>query len=193
MKPLKGRHWVLLWLLIFLGGAVAVVARQTAALQTARRLHDLRQERRQPRSPPRRARASYPSWPPAARSWSPRRSAPFGLHEPADSEFVLFPVPRRPRRERPPDGPSAGPHRRHSVRLRAGRPRYSRASSAAPADAGRPVGRTGPAPANRTHHPSRPSRRPVRPQRGATRSQPGVLPRRRGSERARRCAEPSNC
>jgi hypothetical protein len=42
---LKGRHWVLLWLLIFLGGALVVVARQTAAFRTARRLHDLREER----------------------------------------------------------------------------------------------------------------------------------------------------
>ena len=42
---LKGRHWVMLWLLIFLVRALVVVARQTAAFRTARRLHDLREER----------------------------------------------------------------------------------------------------------------------------------------------------
>ena len=45
MVRLKGRHWVLLWLLIFLGGALLVVARQTVAFRTARQLHDLREER----------------------------------------------------------------------------------------------------------------------------------------------------
>jgi hypothetical protein len=41
----KGRHWFLLWLLLFLGTAVAVVARQGDALRTARRLGELRERR----------------------------------------------------------------------------------------------------------------------------------------------------
>jgi hypothetical protein len=42
---LKGRHWLLLWLLLFLATAVAVVARQGDALRTARRLGRLREGR----------------------------------------------------------------------------------------------------------------------------------------------------
>jgi len=94
MRP-KGRHWVLLWLLIFLGGAVAVVARQTAALQTARRLHDLREERRSLEA--RRAELERRIRLASSRQiLVPMAKRSFGLHEPADSEFVLFPVPLAP-------------------------------------------------------------------------------------------------
>ena len=95
MIQLKGRHWVLLWLFIFLGGAVAVVARQTAALQTARRLHDLREERRsleaQRADLERRIRLAS-----SREVLVPMARRTFGLHEPADSEFVLFPAPLEP-------------------------------------------------------------------------------------------------
>jgi hypothetical protein len=92
---LKGRHWVLLWLFIFLGGAVAVVARQTAALQTARRLHDLREERRnlEARRAELERRIRLAS---SRRILVPLAERTFGLHEPADSEFVLFPMPIDP-------------------------------------------------------------------------------------------------
>jgi hypothetical protein len=42
---LKGRHWLALWLLLFLGVAAAVVTRQRAAILTARRLAELRDRR----------------------------------------------------------------------------------------------------------------------------------------------------
>jgi hypothetical protein len=42
---LKGRHWLALWLLLFLGAAAAVVTRQRAAILTARRLAELRDRR----------------------------------------------------------------------------------------------------------------------------------------------------
>ena len=92
---LKGRHWVLLWLFIFLGGAVAVVARQTAALQTARRLHDLREERRnlEARRADLERRIRLAS---SRQILVPLAERTFGLHEPADSEFVLFPMPIDP-------------------------------------------------------------------------------------------------
>jgi cell division protein FtsB len=97
---LKGRHWVLLWLLIFLAGAVAVVARQTAALQTARRLHDLREERRSLEA--RRAELERRVRLASSRQvLVPMAKRSFGLHEPADSEFVLFPVPVAPGESRP--------------------------------------------------------------------------------------------
>jgi hypothetical protein len=92
---LKGRHWVLLWLFIFLGGAVAVVARQTAALQTARRLHDLREERSNLEA--RRAELERRIRLASSRQiLVPLAERMFGLHEPADSEFVLFPMPLDP-------------------------------------------------------------------------------------------------
>ena len=81
---------MLLWLLIFLGGAVAVVTRQTAALQTARRLHDLREERRSLEA--RRAELERRIRLASSRQvLVPMAKRTFGLHEPADSEFVLFP------------------------------------------------------------------------------------------------------
>jgi hypothetical protein len=95
MKPLKGRHWVLLWLLIFLGGAVAVVTRQTAGLRTARRLHDVREERSSLEA--RRAELERRIRVASSRQvLVPMAKRTFGLHEPADSEFVLFPIPAAP-------------------------------------------------------------------------------------------------
>jgi hypothetical protein len=89
---LKGRHWVLLWLLIFLGGALVVVGRQTAAFRSARRLRDLREERsllearRADLERRIRVAASRPVLVPIA-------ERVLKLHEPADSEFVLFADP----------------------------------------------------------------------------------------------------
>jgi hypothetical protein len=89
---LKGRHWMILWLLIFLGGALAVVARQTAALRTARRLHDLREERGSLEA--RRAELERRIRIASSRQvLVPVAERFLGLHEPADSEFVLFVVP----------------------------------------------------------------------------------------------------
>ncbi len=41
----RGRHWLMLWLVLFLGVAAAVVSRQRAALLTARSLDSLRNQR----------------------------------------------------------------------------------------------------------------------------------------------------
>jgi len=91
---------MLLWLLIFLGGAVAVVTRQTAALQTARRLDDLRQERRSLEA--RRAELERRIRLASSRQvLVPMAKRTFGLHEPADSEFVLFPEPPAPAQGEP--------------------------------------------------------------------------------------------
>jgi hypothetical protein len=97
MMRLKGRHWVLLWLLIFLGGALMVVARQTAAFRTARRLHDLREERSglEARRADLERRIRVAS---SRQVLVPLVERRLGLHEPADSEFVLYalPAPERP-------------------------------------------------------------------------------------------------
>lgn len=42
---LKGRHWTVFWLLLFLGVAFVVVGRQKAALEAARHLDALRKTR----------------------------------------------------------------------------------------------------------------------------------------------------
>jgi hypothetical protein len=89
---IKGRHWVLLWLLIFLGGAVIVVARQTLGFRTARHLHDLREERSNLEA--RRAELERRIRVASSRQvLVPIAERALGLHEPADSEFVLFAVP----------------------------------------------------------------------------------------------------
>lgn len=42
---LKGRHWLALWLVIFLAAAALIVSRQRSAILTATRLSDLRDRR----------------------------------------------------------------------------------------------------------------------------------------------------
>jgi cell division protein FtsL len=100
MIRLKGRHWVLIWLLIFLGGALVVVARQTAAFRTARRLHDLREERStlEARRADLERRIRVAS---SRQVLVPIAKRTLGLHEPADSEFVLFAIPTPPAAGRP--------------------------------------------------------------------------------------------
>jgi hypothetical protein len=89
---IKGRHWVFLWLLVFLGGALIVVARQTVAFRTARQLHDLREERSNLEA--RRADLERRIRVASSREvLVPIARRALGLHEPADSEFVLFAVP----------------------------------------------------------------------------------------------------
>jgi hypothetical protein len=97
---LKGRHWVLLCLLIFLGCALIVVARQTTAFRTATRLHDLREERSSLEA--RRADLERRIRVASSRQvLVPVVKRSLGLHEPADSEFVLFVVPPPPGEVRP--------------------------------------------------------------------------------------------
>jgi cell division protein FtsB len=92
MIRLKGRHWVLLWLLVFLVGALIVVGRQTTAFRTARRLRDLREERgtleARKAELERRIRVAT-----SRQVLVPVARRALGLHEPADSEFVLFAIP----------------------------------------------------------------------------------------------------
>ena len=41
---LKGRHWLTLWLVVFLFVLLAITTRQTAGFRTARHLRELRDE-----------------------------------------------------------------------------------------------------------------------------------------------------
>src|SRR5687768_3582262 len=45
LMQLKGRHWVLVWIGVFLLAAAAIIGRQTSAFEAARRLRELREQR----------------------------------------------------------------------------------------------------------------------------------------------------
>lgn len=92
---LKGRHWVMLWLALFLGVAAAVQTRQTASFRTAQRLGALRRERatleaRQADLERRIREAS--SRPVLGR----KAQEDLHLHFPRDSEQAPLPLPAPP-------------------------------------------------------------------------------------------------
>jgi hypothetical protein len=89
---LKGRHWLMVWLVILLGVLGAITARQAAGFRTARRLHDLREQRLALEA--RRAELERRIRVASSRQvLVPIAARALGLHEPSDSEFVLFAVP----------------------------------------------------------------------------------------------------
>ncbi len=98
--PLKGRHWVMLWLGLFLGVAATVVARQTAAYQAASRIRRLREERGSLEA--RRADLQRRIRDASSRQvLGHKAEESLGLHQPSDSELTVFPVPSSPERDRP--------------------------------------------------------------------------------------------
>lgn len=89
-KPrVKGRHWVLLWLFVFLGVAVVVQARQTSAIRTAARVGELR-EQRTALEAERAALERQIRLATGRRVLGERAERELGLHFPADSEFIFF-------------------------------------------------------------------------------------------------------
>lgn len=89
---LKGRHWLMVWLLIFLGVLLAIAARQTAGFRTARRLHDLREQRTTLEA--RRADLERQIRVASSRQvLVPIAEHGLGLHLPSDSEFTLLVLP----------------------------------------------------------------------------------------------------
>jgi hypothetical protein len=89
---LKGRHWVVIWLLLFLCVLVAITTRQTAGFHTARRVRELREERLalEARRADLERRIRVAS---SRQVLVPVAERLLGLHEPSDSEFVLFVLP----------------------------------------------------------------------------------------------------
>jgi len=91
VKP-KGRHWLALWLTLFLAVAAIVVARDTASYRSARRLAALRQERVRLEAEQaeliRRVRLAS-----SREVLVPKVERTLGLHRPTDTEYVLFPQP----------------------------------------------------------------------------------------------------
>lgn len=91
MKP-KGRHWLALWLALFLAIAGIVIARDTASYRSARRLAQFRQQRLTLEAERaeliRRIRLAS-----SREVLVPLAESRLGLHRPNDSEYLLFRLP----------------------------------------------------------------------------------------------------
>jgi hypothetical protein len=96
---LKGRHWLILWLVVFVGVLLAIATRQSAGFRTARHLGELREERTALEA--RRAELERQIRVASSRQiLVPLVERRLGLHQPSDSEFTLLPLP--PLRENAP-------------------------------------------------------------------------------------------
>ena len=92
---LKGRHWLMLWLVVFVVVLLAVATRQTAGFRTARRLRDLREQRTTLEA--RRADLERQIRSASSRQvLVPIAEQELGLHLPSDSEFTLLVLPSPP-------------------------------------------------------------------------------------------------
>jgi hypothetical protein len=88
---LKGRHRLMLWLVVFVCVLLAIAARQSAGFRTARRLGELREERTALEA--RRAELERQIRIASSRQvLVPLAERRLGLHQPSDSEFTLLPV-----------------------------------------------------------------------------------------------------
>ena len=92
---LKGRHWLMLWLVVFVCVLLAITARQSAGFRTARRLGELREQRTALEA--RRAELERQIRSASSRQvLVPLAERRLGLHQPSDSEFTLLPVTSPP-------------------------------------------------------------------------------------------------
>ncbi len=92
---LKGRHWLMLWLVVFVCVLLAIAARQSAGFRTARRLGELREERTALEA--RRAELERQIRVASSRQvLVPLAEERLGLHQPSDSEFTLLPLAPMP-------------------------------------------------------------------------------------------------
>ncbi len=89
---LKGRHWLMVWLVVFVCVLLAIAARQSAGFATARHLGELREERLSLDA--RRAELARQVREASSRQvLVPLAERTLGLHLPTDDEFRLLPVP----------------------------------------------------------------------------------------------------
>jgi hypothetical protein len=89
---LKGRHWIAFWLVALLAALWLVIARQTAALNAARALTDLREERASLEG--RRGELDRRVRTAQSRAVLVPRALKQGLRLPADTEIILLPAPK---------------------------------------------------------------------------------------------------
>lgn len=102
--PFRGRHWIAFWLVALLAALWLVIARQTAALNAARELNDLREDRASLEGRrdelERRVRAAQ------SRAVLLPKARKQGLRLPADTEIILIPTPSEPPQpSQPPERP----------------------------------------------------------------------------------------
>jgi len=90
----RGRHWIAFWLVALLAALWLVIARQTAALNGARALSDLRAERAALEG--RRAELERRVRVAQSRAVLLPRAQRLGLRLPADTEIILIPAPSEP-------------------------------------------------------------------------------------------------
>ena len=92
---LKGRHWLMLWLVVFVCVLLAIATRQSAGFRAARRLGELREDRMTLEA--RRAELERQIRLGSSRQvLVPLAERALGLHQPSDSEFSLLPVSPSP-------------------------------------------------------------------------------------------------
>ena len=87
----RGRHWIAVWLVTLLAALWMVIARQTSALNAARALADLRDERGSLEG--RRAALDRRVRTAQSRAVLVPRMQRLGLRLPADTEIILLPTP----------------------------------------------------------------------------------------------------
>jgi hypothetical protein len=88
---LRGRHWIAVWLIALLAALWIVIARQTAALNAARTLADVRDQRAALEG--RRAELERRVRVAQSRAVLLPRAQKHGLRLPADTEIILLPLP----------------------------------------------------------------------------------------------------
>lgn len=91
---LKGRHWIVLWLLVFLAVAAVVIERQTRAYRLADSLARIRERRSALEAQASALQRSIEEA--SSRSAMGRKAAALGLRTPTDAEYVVFPLPPAP-------------------------------------------------------------------------------------------------
>lgn len=108
----RGRHWIAFWLVALLAALWMVIARQTAALNSARALNDLREERASLEG--RRAELERRVRTAQSRAVLLPRAHKLGLRLPADTEIILIPSPSSPTvpTSPPPPPPPGTPRKR---------------------------------------------------------------------------------
>lgn len=119
---LKGRHWVMLWLVVALGALGSVAARQSSGYATAQQLRAARDERAslEARRGDLERRIRQAS---SRQVLVPRAEGGLGLHEPAASEITVLVIPADLAGGLPAEALSAP--RSDTVRQAAPRPRAS--------------------------------------------------------------------
>jgi len=85
---LRGRHWVFVWLMLFLGTALAIASRQSQALATARRLAVLQDRRIELEA--RRTELLRQIGQVTSREILVPRMERAGMHLPSESEDILI-------------------------------------------------------------------------------------------------------